>query len=258
VARDRTEHSQRSECDCPLQRLSLGLPPQQCDLERCALRRGKLSHLLVGNLGQQIAECCVCKLCLGLDRSTDEHAVRALRRLCQACLPQGGLSDPHLALEHESDGAGFDTAQELGQLAPLLRAADERLQVSKHRKPPSSATRLVQPFRCHKTQMGLPTRSAPPAALVSFAVTRVLALDVGTSSVRAHVFDESAEEGEPARREYSGVDDPDRIVALVRDAIAEADTDAIDAAGTSSFGHSLIALNASGRPLTPLLGWRDT
>jgi len=89
-------------------------------------------------------------------------------------------------------------------------------------------------------------------------VTRVLALDVGTSSVRARVFDESAEEGEPARREYSGVDDPDRIVAFVREAIEEANPNDVDAAGTSCFGHSLIALDPSGRPLTPVLGWRDT
>ena len=89
-------------------------------------------------------------------------------------------------------------------------------------------------------------------------MTRVLALDVGTSSVRARVFGESAAEGEPARREYAGEDDPDRIVALVRDAIAEADAGSFDAAGTSCFGHSLIALDANGRPLTPLLGWRDT
>jgi gluconokinase len=89
-------------------------------------------------------------------------------------------------------------------------------------------------------------------------VTSVLALDVGTSSVRARVFDESADEGEPARREYAGEDDPDRIVELVREAIDETDAAGADAAGTSCFGHSLIALDVDGRPLTPLLGWRDT
>jgi len=89
-------------------------------------------------------------------------------------------------------------------------------------------------------------------------VTRVLALDVGTSSVRARVFDESVEEGEPARRGYAGVDDPDLIVELVRESIAEAAPDGFDAAGTSCFSHSLIAVDARGRPLTPVLGWRDT
>ena len=88
-------------------------------------------------------------------------------------------------------------------------------------------------------------------------MTRVLALDVGTSSVRARVFDASAEEGEPARRQYAGEDDPDRIVELVRGAIAETGPDDVDAAGTSCFGHSLIALDSNGRPLTPVLGWRD-
>ena len=89
-------------------------------------------------------------------------------------------------------------------------------------------------------------------------MTRVLALDVGTSSVRAHVFDESVEEAEPARREYPDENDPDRIVELVRDAIAEAGGTDVDAAGTSCFGHSLVALDAAGRALTPVLGWRDT
>lgn len=89
---------------------------------------------------------------------------------------------------------------------------------------------------------------------------RVLALDVGTSSVRAHVFDETAEErGEPARREYSDEGDPDRIVELVREAIADAGgSDGVDAVGASCFGHSLLALDADGRPLTPVLSWRDT
>ena len=89
-------------------------------------------------------------------------------------------------------------------------------------------------------------------------MTRVLALDVGTSSVRARVFDESAEEGDAARRWYPGEDDPDRIVELTREAYGEARTGDVDAVGTSCFGHSLLALDAEGRPLTPVLGWRDT
>ena len=89
-------------------------------------------------------------------------------------------------------------------------------------------------------------------------MTRVLALDVGTSSVRARVFDESAEEGEAARRKYPGENDPDRIVELAREAYREARTGEVDAVGTSCFGHSLLALDADGRPLTPVLGWRDT
>jgi gluconokinase len=89
---------------------------------------------------------------------------------------------------------------------------------------------------------------------------RVLALDVGTSSVRAHRFDESAlEDRAPARRDYAGEDDPDRIVGLTREAIDDAGGFAdVDAAATSCFGHSLIALDGNGRPLTPILSWRDT
>jgi gluconokinase len=92
------------------------------------------------------------------------------------------------------------------------------------------------------------------------ATARVLALDVGTSSVRARVFDETAEErGEPARREYAEEGDPDRIVELVREAIADAGgADGVDAVGASCFGHSLLALDGDGRPLTPVLSWRDT
>ena len=45
----------------------------------------------------------------------------------------------------------------------------------------------------------------------------------------------------------------------MRDAIDEAGgTRTVDAVGASCFGHSLLALDARGRPLTPVLGWRDT
>jgi gluconokinase len=91
-------------------------------------------------------------------------------------------------------------------------------------------------------------------------VVRVLALDVGTSSVRAGVFDESAELlSEIARREYAGEADPGRVVELVREAVEEtAAAESYDMVGGSCFGHSLLALDDNGRPLTPILGWRDT
>jgi gluconokinase len=90
-------------------------------------------------------------------------------------------------------------------------------------------------------------------------MARVLALDVGTSSVRAHRFDETAEErGEPVRREYPGESDPVRLGAAVRETIDEAGAVGVDAVGASCFGHSLLALDERGRPLTPVLGWRDT
>jgi gluconokinase len=45
----------------------------------------------------------------------------------------------------------------------------------------------------------------------------------------------------------------------VREAIDEAGgPDGVEAVGASCFGHSLLALDGRGRPLTPVLGWRDT
>jgi gluconokinase len=85
----------------------------------------------------------------------------------------------------------------------------------------------------------------------------VLALDVGSSSVRAQVFGDGGEPTDELRQErYRGVD-PDEMVALVRKVIAGRD-EGVDAVGTSCFGHSLLALDGAGRPLTPVLGWRDT
>jgi gluconokinase len=91
-------------------------------------------------------------------------------------------------------------------------------------------------------------------------VAKVLALDVGTSSVRAYRFEETAEEqGEPARRDYSGQSDPDQVVARTREVIEEVGgAEGVDAVGASCFGHSLLALDEHGRPLTPILSWRDT
>lgn len=85
----------------------------------------------------------------------------------------------------------------------------------------------------------------------------VLALDVGSSSVRARCFGEGAEPLDELKQERYDGGDPDEIVGLVRKVVAGRDED-VDAAGASCFGHSLIALDAAGRPLTPVLGWRDT
>jgi gluconokinase len=90
-------------------------------------------------------------------------------------------------------------------------------------------------------------------------VTRVLGIDVGTSSARAQIFDAEAQELEPARRAYPDEDDPDRVVQLVREVIDEAvGGGEYVAVGASCFGHSLLALDEHGRPLTEILGWRDT
>ena len=90
-------------------------------------------------------------------------------------------------------------------------------------------------------------------------MVRVLALDVGTSSIRAQVHDEAGEPaGEAVSRKYR-TDDAEEIVDAVADAIEEALAGGrVDAVGASTFGHSLLVLDERGRPASPLYGWRDT
>jgi gluconokinase len=87
-------------------------------------------------------------------------------------------------------------------------------------------------------------------------VATVLALDVGSSSVRAQSFDDRAEPVDELRKEEYKGGDPDEIVGLVCKAIGRRD-EAAAAIGSSCFGHSLLALGPDGKPLTPVLGWRD-
>ena len=84
----------------------------------------------------------------------------------------------------------------------------------------------------------------------------MLALDVGSSSVRAQRFDERAEPLDELKQERYDGPDPDEIVELVRKVVDGRDED-VDAVGASCFAHSLVALDEAGRPLTPVLGWRD-
>jgi gluconokinase len=95
---------------------------------------------------------------------------------------------------------------------------------------------------------------------------RVLALDLGSSSVRARLFDERARELEgAARRAYEprhGRDgsaelDADELVVASRAVLEEAAGGTYDALGISCFWHSLLLLDAGGRPLTPVLLWED-
>jgi gluconokinase len=81
----------------------------------------------------------------------------------------------------------------------------------------------------------------------------VLALDVGSSSVRAQQFDERAEPAGALRQDAYETDDPDGVAAAVRHVLGGEEPDA-----TSCFAHSLVAVDADFRPLTPILGWRDT
>jgi gluconokinase len=84
-------------------------------------------------------------------------------------------------------------------------------------------------------------------------MAQVLALDIGSSSVRAQRFDEHGNPDGELRQERYETNDAVEVAELVRKVL---DGDEPD--GTSSFGHSLLALDRNGKPLTPILGWRDT
>src|SRR5262245_51816398 len=110
-------------------------------------------------------------------------------------------------------------------------------------------------------------------AVVEYNAMRVLALDVGSSSARAACF---GADGEPVpgalgQVRYEMITSPDGAAELDSETVLAAVTQAIDAclAGTtdatdiaavsaSVFWHSLLALDASGTPLTGVLTWADT
>ena len=81
----------------------------------------------------------------------------------------------------------------------------------------------------------------------------VLALDVGSSSVRAQRFDERGEPDGELRQERYDTADPGEVAAAVRRVLGGEEPD-----GTSCFGHSLVAVDRDWRPLTQVLGWDDT
>ncbi len=80
----------------------------------------------------------------------------------------------------------------------------------------------------------------------------VLALDVGSSSVRAQRFDEHGRPQDELRRERYESADPGEVAAAVRRVLGGAEPD-----GTSCFAHSLVAVDQDWNALTPILGWRD-
>ncbi len=100
----------------------------------------------------------------------------------------------------------------------------------------------------------------------------VLTLDVGTSSVRALLFDSRGRmvPGSETKLEYRpriGADgaaevDPDRLERLVHRAISgtlpHAGGSEVGAVGVSTFWHGLLGLDGHDVPTTPLLLWSDT
>jgi gluconokinase len=81
----------------------------------------------------------------------------------------------------------------------------------------------------------------------------VLALDIGSSSVRAQRFDSRGEPAGSISQEEYETDDAAEVAAVVRRALADEEAEA-----TSCFAHSLVAVDEDWNALTPILGWRDT
>src|SRR5690349_8828083 len=98
----------------------------------------------------------------------------------------------------------------------------------------------------------------------------VLSIDVGTSGVRAALFDEQgnpipgAQAATPRRVTRDFVElDPDALVAEVNGTVQELIGSSLDEAlvegiAISTFWHSLVGVDENGRPTTPLLTWADT
>lgn len=102
----------------------------------------------------------------------------------------------------------------------------------------------------------------------------VLALDVGTSSVRALLFDATGAlvRDIDAQIPYQLETAPEGAACVDADALVESTAHAVDgalaAAGAlagritavalDTFWHSLLGLDAAGRPVTPVLTWADT
>src|SRR5262245_13090674 len=102
----------------------------------------------------------------------------------------------------------------------------------------------------------------------------VLTLDVGTSSVRALLFDTRADAvpGMEARRPYAlcttadgGIEgDAEALVTLVEEVLDEllakagARAQQVRAVGCCTCWHSLVGMDRDGAPLTPVYTWGDT
>src|SRR5216684_2914099 len=100
-----------------------------------------------------------------------------------------------------------------------------------------------------------------------------LALDIGTSGVRAALFDGRGDSIEGSQVSLSnqiselaggGDADADALIDFVTRAIdvacarAESFVSRIDYVAASAFWHSLVGVDTAGRAVTPLLGWADT
>ena len=86
-------------------------------------------------------------------------------------------------------------------------------------------------------------------------MTRIVALDVGSSSVRALAYDENGRAEPGDVRLLFQERDADDLVDACRAVLAQVGEG--DALSISCFWHSLVAVDERDRPLTPVLTWRD-
>src|SRR5215207_2674131 len=100
---------------------------------------------------------------------------------------------------------------------------------------------------------------------------RILSVDLGSSSVRAELYDDSGtrQEGTETRLDYELEYTPYGGVAVAADELLDLVVRAIDGAldnagntpisgvATSTFWHSVLGLDGDGRPTTPVLYWAD-
>ncbi len=117
---------------------------------------------------------------------------------------------------------------------------------------------------------GIPPADAEMMPSFPMKLPPVLAIDLGTSSVRAGLFDVRGKRvpGTVAQRIYTlktGRDgkaelDPFDVLRQTKACIKEATTGwhTISAVGMSCFWHSLLGTDAEGNPLTPIYTWADS
>jgi sugar (pentulose or hexulose) kinase len=99
-------------------------------------------------------------------------------------------------------------------------------------------------------------------------MTAILGLDVGTSAIKAAVFDVDGHdvahgrEATPWRRVDTGAElDPEALLAstitAARTALTAAGADRVAAVGVASMGETGVLLDRAGRPLVPSIAWHD-
>lgn len=96
----------------------------------------------------------------------------------------------------------------------------------------------------------------------------VLAVDIGTSSVRASVYGPTLQAQQGTQLRYRWREFPDgrveadpqrllaRVMAVIDQTLAE-ERRPIQAVAIAAFWHSLVGVDVAGRPVTPLLPWSD-